>query len=458
MSNISYMCSHCSATFTRKQVLCPRCGEIDSIIRVENNDSAKNAGFRGTQSIQPSKKSQKLSEITGNEVSRIATGINELDRVLGGGIVESEVILFSGQPGSGKSTLSLTIAEQMSQKGLKILYSSGEESVSQIALRAQRMGITSQNISVVNETNLETLLGHIEQDSPDFVIIDSLQTLASSSIPGTIGSIQQSRECAHVLTNFAKKHNIRMLLISQVTKNDEFAGSNQISHIVDATLVLESDKDSPFRFLRTLKNRFGSTSEVGVFQHETKGLVSVSQLDSFFVSDDDSSCIGSSKTFITDGIRNIPCEIQALVVDSSLNNPRKQFTGVNYNRGQTVCAVLSQRCKLRIYEKDVFMSTVAGLKIDDPQCDLAIAASLISSSLNKEIDTKTLFIGEVHLTGRVKGNYTIKNKINEAQRLGFTTIIIPYNCLQYIDNYDSSLTIITIKSIEDLKNYVNNTL
>lgn len=450
MAKKIFQCSSCGSTVARASVSCPKCGAFGTIEEAQDTSRIEQAGFKTKTSVKPTSASKKLSSLIGKDVKRVATGIDELDRVLGGGIVEGEVILFSGSPGAGKSTLCLTIADKLANLGLTTLYSSGEESESQIALRAQRMGISSDSISVINETNLETLIGHIEQDNPDFVIVDSLQTIASAEIQGSIGSIQQSKEAAHVLTRFAKKHNIRMLFVSQVTKSDEFAGSNQISHIVDATLMLESDKDSPFRFLRVLKNRFGSTNEVGIFQHENEGLVSVSDFDSFMTQDDETKFNGACKTFLTDGIRQIPCEIQSLVVDSSLVNPRKQFNGIDYSRGQIVCAVVSQHCKARVYDKDVFVSTVAGLRVADPQCDLGVAASILSSYYAVPIPSDVFFVGEVNLTGLIRGNFTLTDKLKDASRIGFRKAVIPKGCQKFLKGFDSSLEIVEVGDVSKL--------
>ena len=283
------------------------------------------------------------------------------------------------------STLSLLIAEKFAEKGHKVLYSSGEESEHQIGLRAKRMNVSNEKIKIVNETNLETLLGHIDEEKPKFLVVDSLQTLASTEINGSIGSVQQSKEAAHTLTRLAKKESISMVLINQIVKSGEFSGSEAIQHIVDATLMLESDSDTPLKFLRATKNRFGDTTEVGVFQHAETGLEEVSDPSGVLMDNDNELLAGTALSFISEGVRQIPVEVQALVTTSNLPTPRKQFNGINYNRGQIVCAILDKFCKAKLYDNDVFVNTVSGIKVNDPLADLATAAAILSS-----IEGKTL--------------------------------------------------------------------
>lgn len=328
------------------------------------------------------------------------------------------------------STLSMSISDKFANMNKKVLYVSGEESEQQIALRAKRMEVSSENIKIVNETTIENVLGHVEEEKPDFLIIDSLQTMASSEVSGSMGSISQSKEAASVFTLLAKKNNIITFLISQVTKEGQgelnFAGSNQIAHIVDCILYLESDNETPLKFLRATKNRFGETTEVGVFQHQEKGLMEVSDPSGILLDNEDSANLsGTATSFISEGVRQIPVEVQALVTTSNLANPRKQFNGVDYNRGQIVCAILDKFCNARLYDNDVFVSTVSGIKVKDPMADLSIAASIISSAKDKKITIPTAFVGELSLTGQVRGSLMVDQKVREAQRLGFQRIVLP---------------------------------
>lgn len=454
----TYYCTSCSEELLRMAIACPKCGEIGVVIEkaISGVTASENAGLKTGGAITPTKKSLTIKELSKKPISRTATKIKELDRVLGGGFVDAEVVLFAGAPGSGKSTLSLRIAEKMAANGYKVLYSSGEESEQQIGLRANRMKINNDNIRIVNETNLETLLGHIQEVSPDFLIVDSLQTLASNEIPGSIGSVQQSKEAAHVLTRLAKNSNITMLLINQIIKSGEFSGSESIQHIVDAALMLESDNDSPLKFLRATKNRFGDTTEVGVFQHSETGLEEVIDPSGIFLEnlETDENITGTSTSFISEGIRQIPVEIQALVVSSNLPTPRKQFNGVNYNRAQIVCAILDKFCRAKLYDNDVFVNTVSGIRVIDPLADLSIAASLLSSLRGANFKERICFIGELSLTGQVRGNYMIDKKIKEAERLGFDSVLIPKTMQNKLSGLRPKIKINYISNIKELNAYL----
>lgn len=446
-----WVCSHCSKEILRWMGKCPSCGKfgtLEETIKNSNTDTSR-VGLKSSVAIKPTNKALSISELNKKPITRTPTNINELDRVLGGGFVDGQVVLFAGFPGAGKSSLSLTIANQYARMGKKVLYSSGEESEQQIGLRAQRFNITNDNILIVSESSLETLLGHIDKESPDFIIVDSLQTLASNSIPGSIGSIQQSKESAHALTRLAKDRSITMLLISQVSKDGDFSGSEAIQHIVDTTILLESSTDTPLKFLRASKNRFGDTNEVGVFQHVDDGIEGVSDPSGIFIENNENA-VGASCSFISEGIRQIPVEVQALVNRSTLPQPRKQFNGVNYNRAQIVCAILDKYCNSKLYENDVFVSTVSGIKVVDPQADLSIAASLLSSLKNKTIKTEYVFIGELSLTGQVRGTFMVDNKLREAERLGFTKAVVPYNSYKQSKFKSSKLEVIPVKTIKDL--------
>lgn len=451
----SYKCSNCGADFGRWLGKCPQCNEFGTITEVTSQVASTQAGLKNGGAMRPASPASTLSEIGQTPVHRTKTGIGELDRVLGGGIVDSEVILFAGAPGSGKSTLSLRLADNYAKMGHKVLYSSGEESKGQIALRATRMGVTSELIKVTNETSLEVLLGHIEEEEPKLLIVDSLQTLASSEIPGSVGSISQSKEAANVLTRIAKTKGIAMILVNQILKSGDFAGSEGVLHIVDCGLMLESDSESPLKFLRALKNRFGALEEVGVFQHSETGLEEVTDPGSIFIDTGEGDHVqGASCGFISEGIRQIPVEVQALAVVSKLTNPRKQFNGVNFNRGQIICAILDKHCKTKTADNDVFVSTVAGVKVNDPLADLAVAASLLSTLTGKQVSKKTVFTGELSLTGTVRGTYMIESKIREAERLGFERIVIPAAAKSQIRGR-YSIKISTIANVKDLSSFID---
>lgn len=458
-SKKTFRCTQCGNEIFRWLGKCPQCGAFDTLEEVSGNvgqqAEARNAGFKSEGHITPAARARTINELSKDPIKRFPTGIEELDRVLGGGFVAGEVVLFAGHPGAGKSTLSLAIADKFAQAGKKVLYSSGEENEQQIGLRAQRLGVSNENIKITNETNLETLLGHIELEKPELLIVDSLQTLASTAVSGSMGGIAQGKEAAHVLTITAKRNNITMVIVNQINKAGELAGSEAVQHIVDCALLLESDEETPLKFLRAHKNRFGEISEVGVFQHTESGLAEVSDPSGIFLEEDSTELAGTACSFITEGLRQIPVEVQSLVSRSTLPTPRKQFNGVNYQRGQIVCAILDKFCKTSLFEKDVFLSTVSGIKVNDPQADLAVAAAVLSSSKDKPIRGKTVFVGELGLTGLVRGSFMMENKIREAQRLGFDRIVIPQVALKTIDvKKYKGIKIVGIGSVTDLPGFL----
>jgi len=450
-----FVCSNCGAEYRKYAGKCQQCGEFGTVEeQAVTSGGSASVGLKSGGAQKPVKSASTLSEIGVNPISRTKTGIGELDRVLGGGIVDAEVILFAGAPGAGKSTLSMALANSYALMGKKVLYSSGEESKQQIALRATRMGVTSENIRVTNETSLEVLLGHIEEVKPELVIVDSLQTLASSEIPGSVGSISQSKEAANVLTRIAKTQGISMVLINQILKSGDFAGSESVLHIVDCGLMLESDSESPLKFLRAMKNRFGDLNEIGCFVHAEDGLEEVSDPGSIFLDTGEGDKVqGAACGFISEGIRQFPVEVQALAVKSTLANPRRQFNGVNFNRGQIVCAILDKYCSAQTFTNDIFVSTVAGAKVNDPLADLATAAALLSTSKNKNVSKKTAFVGELSLTGTVRGTYMIESKIREAERLGFDRIVIPASAKSQVKGR-YKITIDTIANVKDLAGFL----
>lgn len=451
-----YKCLSCGKEYVREPIgKCSSCGAFQNFTEVQEssvNQSSSQAGLKTSGALKPSTKARTINELKNSPISRTKTGIEEFDRVLGGGFVDAEVVLVGGQAGTGKSTIALDIASRYAKLGKTVLYSSGEESEQQIGLRASRMGIVNENIKIVNETSLEVLLGHIADEKPELLIVDSLQTLASSEISSSIGSIQQSKEAAHTLTRLAKNEKITMILVNQLVKSGEYAGSESIKHIVDAALMFESDSETPLKFLRAEKNRFGDTSEVGIFQHSETGLEEVTDPSGVFIDNDNNESLsGTSLSFISEGVRQIPVEIQALASSSNLPTPRKQFNGVNFNRGQIVCAILDKFCRTRLYENDVFVNTISGIKINDPLADLSIAASLLSSLKNKTFKDRTAFIGELSLTGQVRGAFMIENKIREADRLGFDRIVIPKSAMKNLSSRKYKIKVETISSIKDIE-------
>lgn len=443
--NTEYQCPNCGhreASFTAK---CRKCGKFNPFeeVAIESSSSEKTSGIKSVAQ-KPSKGLKKIGGTT-TRVERFATGIGELDRVLGGGLVEAEVALIGAKPGAGKSSLALMLANRFAQDNKKVIYFSGEESEHQISLRAERFGVSSDNIMLSHTTSLEEIRGHIDEVRPDFFIVDSLQTVASKELTSGLGSIAQSKEAAHALTNDAKRLGIRALLINQVTKDDDFAGSSAIQHIVDVSLFLESDKDSPLKFLRAYKNRFGTIDEVGIFQHVENGLEGVTDPSGIFV-ESDFSVPGIGYGMSAEGIRQIPVEIQALVTPSTMSNPRRRFNGVNQRRGEIICPILDKSIQTNLNSYDVYVSTFGGVRVEDPLSDLAVAAAIYSSRKECSTDKRTAFVGELTPVGQVRGNYQIEQKVAEAQRMGFDRIVVPVSA-KISKKWD-----IKIEKIDSIKN------
>lgn len=459
-SKVKYRCADCGFVTPRKlHGDCPECGAFQKFVEIVEGDSVDSgkAGLKNNGAVSPVRRASSVNELVDKPLERIATGIGELDRVLGGGFVGGEVVMLTASPGSGKSTLSMGVSDVFARMGKKVLYVSGEESEQQLGLRARRMNVTSDLIRIVNETTIENVLGHVQNESPDFLVIDSLQTMASNNITGTMGSISQSKEAASTFTMLAKNQNIITILISQVTKDNgselNFAGSNQIAHIVDCILYLESDSETPLKFLRSTKNRFGDVTEVGVFQHSESGLEEVSDPSGILMDEVEGDRLpGTACAFISEGVRQIPVEVQSLVTTTDLPNARKQFTGVNYNRGQIICAILDKFCRAKLYNHDTFVNTVSGLKVVDPLADLAIAAAILSSSRDKAFVDRVAFVGELSLTGQVRGGFMIDNKIREAERLGFDRIVLPAVSKKNIHGKNYKIKLDFVSNVRDIDN------
>lgn len=446
-----YQCSACHTTHKQWRGLCSHCGEFSTLEEVsrQNTHMSSQAGVKTTGTNAPTTASTPITNVSRN-ITRFTTGIHELDRVLGGGFVQSEVLLLAGDPGAGKSTLCLSLADRFAAQGLSVLYVSGEESAEQIGVRADRMGVDNSSIHVVHTSSLEDILGHIDAVNPELFIIDSLQAVASSSLTGTIGSVQQSKEAAHVLNKAAKNMGTRAVLINQVNKDGEFAGSESIQHVVDAALLFEQQPDSLLKFLRALKNRFGSTDEVGMFQHGDEGLYEVSDPSGILIDSlNDTGVSGATYCVSHEGIRQFPVEVQALVTRTSLSSPRRQFNGISYNRGQIICAILDKFCSLNLHEHDVFVSTISGVKLDDPQSDLAIAAAIMSSTKNASTAQRTVCLGELSLTGQVRGSYGMDKKVREAERNGFECVVVPSNMVGKVAD-SHGIDVCHVKSVAEL--------
>lgn len=411
----SFVCQQCSAEFPQWYGKCPNCDSWNSL--VETVKEQANVGTK--HAFVSNSKPQKLSSVKHIEKNRLKSGITEFDRVMGGGIVPGSVTLLAGDPGVGKSTLLMHVLSPIGG-----LYVSGEESSEQIKLRAKRMGIDGENITVFSETVLEGITEALSKNA-DFplVIIDSIQTIASNELDGMAGSVGQIRYSAETLVNFAKSKGVPIIIIGHVTKEGEIAGPKVLEHMVDTVLYLEGERYQDARILRTLKNRFGAVEEVGIFEMKENGLKEIANPSEIFLQDRVKNVPGSVVTVILEGTRPLLVEIQALVVPSQIPIPRRVANGFDYNRLQLLIAILQKRLGLPLGTSDVFINVSGGLRLTERAADLAVAAAIISSAKNQPVDAKAIFFGEVGLLGEVRHVSQEERREKEAKRLGFTTIL-----------------------------------
>lgn len=418
-------CGHESAKWLGK---CPGCGEWNTFIeeKVTTGKGNKN------KSTKRGEKPIKLSEITKGEETRIKMPSREFNRVLGGGLVTGSLTLIGGEPGVGKSTLLLQ--NILSMRNRKILYVSGEESANQLKMRADRLGKASEDTYILCETDLDNILTEIENVQPELVVIDSIQTISSGEIESAAGSVSQVRESASTLLRYAKTHNVPILLVGHINKDGAIAGPKVLEHIVDTVLQFEGDRQHLFRILRSIKNRFGSTSEIGIYEMVQKGLKEVSNPSQILISDsftEDMSGVAFGVT--TEGVRPFILEVQALVSSAAYGTPQRSVTGYDQRRLNMLLAVLEKRAKFRLLQKDVFLNITGGLKITDPAIDLAVVAAVMSSNFDLNIPRSTSFIGEVGLSGEVRPVTRIDARISEASKMGFSKIFIPKGNLKGLD-------------------------
>ncbi len=426
-----YVCQNCGHTSIRYLGRCPSCGKWNSMVEEIVAPKPKK-GKQRLRGLTARSKPVKLLEITDNIEERIHLPIGEFARVLGGGIVPGSVVLIGGDPGIGKSTLLLQTALEMA-KSRCVLYVSGEESERQIKMRAMRLlqkapGITTgipDSLYLVTETNMETILEHVREVKPSFLIIDSIQTVYLTELESSAGSVSQVRECASRLRELAKSSGISVFIIGHVTKEGTIAGPRVLEHIVDTVLYLEGDRYQAYRLLRSVKNRFGATSEVGVFEMLDRGMIEVKNPSEAFLAERLVSAPGSAVAVTMEGTRPLLVEIQGLTSPTSFGNPRRTPNGVDFNRLLLTTAVLSRRVGIRLAEQDVFVNVVGGLKINEPAADLAIAVAIASSVRNTPVKADTVLIGEVGLSGELRMVSQINARLHEASELGFKTAIIP---------------------------------
>ncbi len=416
----SFVCQSCAATSTQWAGRCESCGEWNTIVE-ENINSGVGAGPKSARAAGVPTQLVPLSGES-EDAARIITGIAELDRVTGGGFVQGSAILVGGDPGIGKSTLLLQAAANLAQRGNRVIYVSGEEAIAQVRLRARRLGIDEADVSLASETNVETILATLEQtERPDFVVVDSIQTLWTDRVESAPGTVTQVRTSAQAMTRFAKKTGAAVVLVGHVTKDGQIAGPRVVEHMVDAVLYFEGDASHTFRILRGVKNRYGPTDEIGVFEMTQLGLKEVSNPSALFLDQRDKGAAGSAVFAGMEGTRPVLIEIQTLVAPSPLGTPRRAVVGWDSARLSMVLAVLETRCGVRIGANDIYLNVAGGLKISEPAADLAVAAALISSLSGAPLPADAVYFGEISLSGGIRPVVHTPLRLREAAKLGFAS-------------------------------------
>jgi DNA repair protein RadA/Sms len=417
-----FICQVCGAMSPRYIGKCPSCGSWESYVE-EVTVAPPTAKARGARTTSTSADVVSLADVEISEEPRIITGIGELDRVLGGGIMVGSIILVGGDPGVGKSTLMAQMCAGLD--GRSILYVTGEESLRQIKMRCDRLGIQGEQMKLLGETNLDLVVGALRAIQPDVAIIDSIQTIYNPDIESAPGSVAQVRECTAVLMQLAKSSGISIFVVGHVTKEGTIAGPKVLEHMVDTVLQFEGERTHIYRILRTAKNRYGSTNEIGVFEMGEQGLIEVTNPSSVFLSERSYGSSGSVVAATLEGTRPILVEAQALVSPSSYGVPQRSATGFDYKRLQMLLAVLEKRLGLSLGERDVFVNIAGGVRIDDPAVDLAVAAAIVSSFRDIPADSGTVVVGEIGLGGEIRTVAQIEQRVAEAIKLGFATVVIP---------------------------------
>lgn len=438
-----YICSSCGAKAPQMLGRCPVCGEWGTY--EENITVSAPVGKRSLTSVGSGAKPQRIQEITATEEMRIDMHNGELNRVLGGGLVLGSLVLLGGEPGIGKSTLALQVLMQLGNK--RTLYASGEESVRQLKLRAERLAGNPDNLFIVSETSMERILEDVTEIQPEVVVVDSIQTIGCEGIESTIGSLSQVRECAARILQYAKEKNIPFFIIGHINKEGSLAGPKVLEHIVDTVLQFEGDQHYMYRILRAQKNRFGSTSELGIYEMRQDGLREVANPSELLLSTAREGLSGISIAAAVEGVRPFLIEVQALVSSAAYGTPQRSSTGFDTRRLNMLLAVLEKRVGFKLLQKDVFLNIAGGLRVNDPAIDLAVLAAVLSSNMDVALDADTCLTGEVGLAGEIRPVNRIEQRISEAQKLGFKRIIIPAD--QKIVSANYRIEVIPVKKVTD---------
>ncbi|NLN55944.1 MAG: DNA repair protein RadA [Clostridiales bacterium] len=446
----NYVCSNCGGIYSKWYGKCPDCGEWNSFEEsAEETPPKKGSKVRKTAALKGDSRVFALNDIPKSEKIRYQTGMNEFDRVLGGGLVKGSVVLLAGEPGIGKSTLLLQICANLGENH-KILYISGEESPSQIKLRASRLGVDTQNLFILCETDISKIIPELNSLLPDIVLVDSVQTIYDEDLSPSPGSVAQVKAAARIFIEIAKTNGISVIMVGHVNKDGGIAGPKVLEHMVDAVLYFEGDKLYAYRIIRSVKNRFGSTNEIGVFQMSEYGLEEIPNPSEMLISERPDNVPGSCAVCVMEGTRPIVAEVQALAVQSVFPSPRRLATGLDYNRVNLILAVLEKRLGLKFGLNDVYVNVAGGLELKEPSGDLATAMALISSYKNIVIPKEYIAFGEVGLAGECRTVSNAENRINEAIRLGFKKIIVPYKTVSRLKKKYSGVEIVPVKSVFEI--------
>lgn len=421
-SNTVFFCKECGYESAKWLGRCPGCNNWNTFVeeKVNKKSSSKSSGGRNT-TFGGSSTVKKLNDIVVTQEIRLDTGYEELNRVFGGGIVEGSLNLIGGEPGIGKSTLIMQVCAKLANHG-KVLYISGEESETQVKLRADRLNVKSDNILFFNETNIEVIEEKLEELAPKFCIVDSIQTMYDEQISSTPGSISQVKEVTGRLMYQAKKQNITTIVIGHVTKDGVIAGPRILEHMVDTVIYIEGERFLSRRIVRGVKNRFGSTNEIGIFDMKDEGMVEVKNVADIFLTKSDRNLPGTAIVATVEGTSTILMEVQALTTHSYYNMPRRVANGIDLNRLNMLIAVLEKRCNLNLSSQDIYVNVIGGMKVDEPAVDLSIAMAIVSSYKNIAIDPKTVFLGEIGLTGEIRNITNFEKRIKEISKLGYNKI------------------------------------
>ncbi|HEM3695279.1 TPA: DNA repair protein RadA [Streptococcus suis] len=447
----TFVCQSCEYHSPKYLGRCPNCGSWSSFVEEVEVAEVKNERISLTgEKTRP----MKLNEVSSIQVARTKTNMEEFNRVLGGGVVPGSLVLIGGDPGIGKSTLLLQVSTQLSTIGT-VLYVSGEESAQQIKLRAERLGDIDSEFYLYAETNMQSIRTEIEKIKPDFLIIDSIQTIMSPDISSVQGSVSQVREVTNELMQIAKTNNIATFIVGHMTKEGTLAGPRTLEHMVDTVLYFEGERQHTFRILRAVKNRFGSTNEIGIFEMQSQGLVEVLNPSEVFLEERLDGATGSAIVVTMEGTRPILAEVQALVTPTMFGNAKRTTTGLDFNRASLIMAVLEKRAGLLLQNQDAYLKSAGGVKLDEPAIDLAVAVALASSYKDKPTNPQECFIGEIGLTGEIRRVNRIEQRINEAAKLGFTKIYAPKNSLTGI-KVPKEITVIGVTTIGEVLQKVFN--